>query len=177
MRRTLALLALIVVPLCAATAAAQPAPDAEAARVLAQWLESTCLGDEAPALRAALREHAAALRPALRRAIDAGPPAPAVDAVRAAASEHQRRRAQLPPDGVVVTGVSREALARVFRTSERDFAADQAARYVQGYRSNAIAALAIIGTPDDRALLRRLASQRSALAPVARAALAAEPDR
>ena len=163
--------------LWAATAAAQPVPDAEAARVLAQWLESTCLGDDAPALRAALREHAAALRPALRRAIDAGPPAPAIEAVRAAASEHQRRRAQLPPDGVVVTGVSREALARVFRTSERDFAADQAARYVQGYRSNAIAALAIIGTPDDRALLRRLASQRSALAPVARAALAAEPDR
>ena len=177
MRRTLALLALVVVSLCAATAAAQPAPDAEAARVLAQWLESTCLGDDAPALRAALREHAAALRPALRRAIDAGPPAPAVEAVRAAASEHQRRRAQLSADGVVVTGVSREALARVFRTSERDFAADQAARYVQGYRSNAIAALAIIGTPDDRALLRRLASRRSALAPVARAALAAEPDR
>ena len=177
MRRTLARLAVIVVSLCAAIAAAQPAPDVEAARVLAQWLDSTCLGEDAPALRAALRQHAVTLRPELRRAIDAGPPAAAVDAVRAAASEHQRRRAELAPDGVVVTGVSREALARVARTTERDFAADQAARYVQGYRSNAIAALAIIGTPDDRALLRRLAAQRNALAPVARAALAVEPDR
>lgn len=177
MRRALALLAFIVVSLCAATADAQPAPDADASRVLAQWLESTCLGEDAPALRAALRRHATTLRPALRRAIDAGPPAPAVDAVRAAASERQRRRAELAPDDVVVTGVSREALARVARTTEREFAADQAARYVQGYRSNAIAALAIIGTPDDRALLRRLAAQRNSLAPVARAALAAEPDR
>jgi hypothetical protein len=174
MRRALALL---LVWLWAATAAAQPAPESEAARVLAQWLESTCLGDDAPALRAALREHAAALRPALRRAIDAGPPEAAVAGVRAAASERQRRRAELAPDAVVVTGVSREALARVARTTESDFAADQAARYVQGYRANAIAALAIVGTPDDRALLRRLAAQRNALAPVARAALAAATER
>jgi len=174
MRRRLVLLALC---LCTSTAAAQPAPDTDAARVLARWLESTCLGDEAPALRAALREHAAALRPALRRALDAGPPDSAVAAVRAAAAERQRRRAQLAPDDVVVTGVSREALARVAGTSSAQFAADQAARYVQGYRANAIAGLAIVGTPDDRALLRRLAGQRNALAPVARAALAGGGDR
>jgi len=170
--RTLVCALLLMLAPCMA-ALAQPAPVAldDPDRVLALWLESSCLGEEAPALRAALRRHAVALRPALRRALDAGPPAPAVAAVRAAAAERHARRAQSRFDDVVVTGVSRDTLARLAREPARDFVADQVARYVQGYRANAIAGLGLIGAPDDRVRLRRLSGARDALALAARVAL------
>ena len=158
----------------ALAATAQPAPGAldDPEQVLRRWLDGTCLEDEAPALRAALRRHAPVLRPLLRRALDGGPPAAAVDAVRAAAAERHARQARFSFEGIEVTGVSREAVARLARTPQREFVADQVDRYVQGYRANAIAALAAIGGADDRARLRRLATTRGPLAPAARAALA-----
>jgi hypothetical protein len=168
---TIALLASV---LLAGPAHAQPGPalDPEAAAVLDRWLRGSCLGDEAAALEDDLRRHAGVLAPALRRALAAGPPAADIAAVREAAAQRHARRADFDWQGMEVTGVDRDALARVQRQPARAFADDQVARYVNGWRSNAIAGLAIVGEPVDRTTLRRIAARSNdPLAPAAREAL------
>jgi len=164
-------LGLAVAVLAVGSAYAQPL-DPAAAAVLDRWLRSSCLGDEAPALEADLRRHAAVLAPALRRALTQGPPAADIAAVREAAAQRHKRRAESDWQGMEVTGVDRGALARIQREPARAFVDDQVARFVNGWKSNAIAGLAIVGQNVDRATLRRLAGRANdPLAPAARAAL------
>ena len=158
-----------------ATAHPQPrdtplAPDA--ATVVDRWLGGSCLGDEAPARAEELRRYGATVAPALRRALQAGPPAAAIAVVREAAARRYAERAKFDWSTMEITGVSRDALARVTRESPRAFVADQVQRFINGWKSNAIAGLAIVGAEPDRVLLRRIGA-RSAdpLAPAARAAL------
>jgi len=155
----------------AAPAVAQPL-DAQAAALLDRWLQSSCLGDEAPALEADLRRNAAALAPALRRALADGPPAAEVARIRETATRRQARRASFDWRSMNVTGVDRSAVASLQRKSAGAVVDDQVRRYVNGWRANAIAGLAIVGEPADRTTLRRIAGSTSdPLAPAAREAL------
>jgi hypothetical protein len=152
-------------------AVAQPV-DSQAAALLDRWLRSSCLGQEAPALEADLRRNAAVLAPLLRRALADGPPAVEVARMREAATQRQARRANFDWRSMEVSGVDRGAMASLQRKSARAVVDDQVKRYVDGWRANAIAALAIVGEPADRATLRRIAgSARDPLAPAARQAL------
>jgi hypothetical protein len=163
--------------IAAAPAVAQPL-DAQAAALLDRWLQSSCLGDEAAPLEVELRRHAAVLAPALRRALADGPPAAAVARVRETATQRQARRASFDWRSMDVTGVERSAVARLQRKSARAVVDDQVKRYVDGWRANAIAGLAIVGQPADRATLRRIAGAASdPLAPAAREALRSLPVR
>jgi hypothetical protein len=175
-RRSLCVLAALLLALWGGpTARAQPAeaplaPDA--AGVVDRWLRGSCLGEEAPARTDELRRYGTAVAPALRRALQQGPPAGDIAAVREAAMRRYAERAKFDWSGIEVTGVPREALARIARESPEAFVADQVRRFVNGWKSNAIAGLAIAGTEQDRALLRRMAARTAdPLAPAARAAL------
>jgi transposase InsO family protein len=173
--RRRALAAVLLALMLGAVAHAQPrdAPlPPEAAAVVERWLRGSCLGEEAPARTIELRRYGATVAPALRRALQHGPPAGEIAAVREAAARRQAERAKFDWSGIEVTGVSRDALARGAREPPRAFVDDQVRRFVNGWKSNAIAGLAIVGAAQDRTLLRRIAA-RSAdpLAPAARAAL------
>jgi hypothetical protein len=161
--------------LASAATPAQPRDatlDPADAALVGRWLRSSCLGEEAATLESRLRDRAAVLAPVLRRALADGPPAAEIAAVREAAAQRHARRANFDWSGMAVTGIDRTALARVQREPARTFVDGEARRFVDGWRANAIAGLAIVGAPVDRATLRRIGA-RSAdpLAPAAREAL------
>lgn len=158
--RNAALAACLAALIAAVPAIAQPL-DPQAAALLDRWLRSSCLGDEAPALEADLRRNAAVLAPALRRALADGPPAGDIARVRETATQRHARRANFDWRGMEVTGVDRSAVASLQRKSARAVVDDQVKRYVNGWRANAIAGLAIVGEPVDRTTLRRIAGNAS----------------
>jgi transposase InsO family protein len=169
----LAALLLALGPACVGNTQPREVPLApDAAAVVDRWLHGSCLGEEAPARTDELRRYGAAIAPALRRALQQGPPATAIAAVREAAARQHAERANFDWSGIEVTGVTRDALARMAREPVSAFVDDQVRRFVNGWKSNAIAGLAIAGTEQDRALLRRIAARTAdPLAPAARAAL------
>lgn len=152
----------IVIVLTCVPALAQPryglSPDAYA--VFSRWMTSNCLGDEAPALNDALRRYRVELAPAFRQALADGPPAEALRAVRTTAESRHTQLAQFPINEYRVEGITAEARAQQRRVSRQSFVADQAQRYATGYRSNAVAGLGIVGGPEARAPLSRLANRR-----------------
>jgi hypothetical protein len=168
---------LVALLLAAGTACAQPryglAPDAYA--IFARWLTTTCVGDEAQALREALLRHRAELAPAFRRALADGPAPDMIAQVRAAADRRYVGAAQFPLQDYRIEGIAPESLARFARVPRQRYVDDEAQRFATGYRANAIAGLGIVGTAQDRAQLARLAHGTDALAAAAAAALGAMP--
>lgn len=138
-----------------------------------RWVLGTCVEGEERALRANLVQRAATLAPALREGIVAGPATDEIEAVRAAAIQAYARRAKFPLGNYRVSGVSPADLARFRSVSQQAYADDQVARFILGYRSNAVVALGIAGSdPESRTLLARIAENaRDPLAPAARVAL------
>ena len=130
----------------------------EAYAVFSRWMTTSCLGDQEAQWRAELRRHAAELAPAFRRALADGPTEEAVRAVRGAADVRYRALAVFPIAEYRIEGDS-PAVARIARPARQGFVDDQVQRYVTGYKSNAIAALGILDRPEDRTLLRRMASR------------------
>ncbi len=158
----------------AMAAHAQPRPglSPEALAVYERWVLAMCIGGDEAALAAELRRYGAELVPAFERAIAQGPSAEDVRAVRAAAERLYGERAKAPLDDVPVTGVSRSDLQRFRGISREAFVQDQVRRFTTGYRSNAVAALGIIGGERARSVLTRLArSPQDPLALPAREAL------
>ena len=156
------------------TAFAQPryGLSADAYAIFSKWLATTCIGDEERELRAALLRHRAELAPAFRQAIADGPAAGELQAVRRAAQVRQAALARAPLSGYRIEGVTPEAVARFDRGLRADHADDQVQRYAAGYRSSAMAGLAITGGAQDRARLARYASRGAdPAAPAAREAL------
>ena len=139
--RTVSNIALLLVAWLAAglNALAQPAPglDPRDQALFERAVATSCLGDEAAELASAIRERRAALVPALRRALAAGPPQSAIAAVRSAAERTHAQRAKFVPDESRIGGVDREALARFRSVTRQAFVDDQVQRFVLGYRSNA----------------------------------------
>ncbi|MEO8752283.1 MAG: hypothetical protein ABI624_06360 [Casimicrobiaceae bacterium] len=156
--------------------AAQPryGLSAEAYAVFSRWMSASCIGDEAQALQQALLRHRVELAPAFRQALADGPPAGTLRDIRAAAEARAVALARFPVAEYRIEGVSPQALAQYRRKSRADYAADQVQRYTTGYRSNAVAGLGIVGGPDVRTTLARLASRRTdPLAPAAAEAIKA----
>jgi hypothetical protein len=137
-----------------------------------RWVLGTCVEGEERALRAAVITRSAQLAPAFRQGIVEGPTADEVAAVRAAAVAAYARRARFPLGDYRMTGVSREDLARFRNVSQQVYVDDQIARFILGYRANAVAALGIAADPESRTLLARIAENaRDPLALAAQAAL------
>ena len=145
-------------------------PDAYAA--FSKWMTTSCVGDEARTLRETLQRYRSELAPAFRKALVEGPAAEDVRAVRAAADARYADLARFPIREYRVEGASAQDLARFTRTSRQTYVTDQVQRYVTGYRSNAVAGLAVVGGTAERTLLTRTAARRGdPLAPAAAEAL------
>jgi len=154
---------LILVLLLASThACAQPryGLSGEAYAVFAQWMTTSCVGDEAQAWRDRLLRQRAALLPAFRRALGDGPPEDMIAPIRQAADARYRALAAFPLAEYRIVGLPPQEVARLARLPRQSFVDDQVARFATGYKSNAIAALAIIGDAPTRTTLARLAARR-----------------
>jgi len=168
---------LVVLMLCCGSVAAQPryGMSSEAYDVFARWMTTTCIGDEAERWTTLLQRHRTELAPAFRRALADGPPDELVARVRRAADARYAAIATAPPAEVRIQGIMVRSIARPARQSYVD---NESVRLAVGYRSNAIAGLAIVEGPAARATLRRLADQRgNPLATAASEALKAMPAR
>jgi hypothetical protein len=144
----------------------------EAYAIFNRWMLASCIGGDEAALKDDLKRYPQALARAFERAITAGPSAPELRAVRAAAEARYDSRAKFPLEQFRIVGVESEDLARFSRVSRRQYVDDQLRRFATGYRSNAVAGLAIVGGARARALLARIAgNNRDPLAPAAREAL------
>lgn len=163
-----------LVTLTAAGAAAQTrfGLSSEAYAVFNRWMLASCVLGEERALETDLRRYAQPLAQAFRQAIRTGPSGAEVRAARAAAEARYAARAKFPLDQVEIAGVSREALARFAQVQRTQYVDEQVRRFVTGYRSNAVAGLAVVGGAADRRLLMRIAANpRDPLSVAAREAL------
>ncbi|HTQ01270.1 MAG TPA: hypothetical protein VMN56_18280 [Casimicrobiaceae bacterium] len=154
---------LLLIPLIACgSALAQPryglAPDAYDA--FAKWMTTSCVGEDARAWRETLLRYRAVLAPAFQRALADGPPSEDLQAMRNAADARYAALATFPVAEYRITGLDPQALARLARPSRKAYVDDQVQRYLTGYKSNAIAGLAIVGGPQAQAALARLAATR-----------------
>jgi hypothetical protein len=156
------------------SALAQPryglAPDAY--DVFAKWMTTSCIGADAQRWRDTLLRYRAVLAPAFQRALADGPPSADLLAARNAADARYAALATFPMAEYRIAGLDPQSLARLSRPSRKVYVDDQVQRYVTGYKSNAIAGLAIVGGLQARASLARLAAARDdPLAPAAAEAL------
>jgi hypothetical protein len=151
--------AAVAMALMAAAAVAQPrgglSPEADA--IFSRWVATTCTGDEERKLIEEMRRHAAPLAAAFRRAIVAGPPPEQLRAARAAAEARFAAGEKISIQDFRIEGVSEKDLDVFRRVSRESYVDDQVRRFATGYRSNAVAGLAIVGGPGARDLLKRIA--------------------
>jgi len=166
-------LAAAALALGAASSHAQPAGmTPEVAAVFNRWMLASCIGGDERALAEALRRYPQPLTKAFTLAIRSGPTAAELADVRAGAETRYEARAKFPLNEFRISGVSEEDLRRFNSVSRDDYVNDQVRRFQAGYRSNAVAGLGVIGGPQARATLSRIAAdRRDPLAPAAREAL------
>jgi len=174
MRSLAQLLAAIALMLTSAVPSAQPrfglSPEAYA--VFNRWMLASCIGGDEQALAASLRQYPQPLTKAFQQAITTGPSAAELASVRSGAEQRYANRQKFPLSEFRIEGVSPEDLARFNRVSRQQYVDDQVRRYTAGYRSNAVAGLGVIASPEARAQLERIArNSRDPLAPAAREAL------
>lgn len=144
----------------------------EALAVFNRWVLAACITDEEQALVEDMRRYREPLAAAFRKAIVDGPSREQLKDARAAAEERYAVRAKFPIEQYAIEGVSRQDLARFRRVSRQTYVDDQVKRFATGYRANAVAGLGIVAGPQSRAVLARIASNRSdPLALTAREAL------
>ena len=174
MRRFANLLAGIALVLASAAASAQPrfGLSPEVYEVFNRWMLASCIGGDERVLADSLRQYPQPLTRAFQQAIQTGPSAAELAAVRAGAEQRYAARQKFPLSEFRIAGVSEEDLARFNRVTRQQYVDDQVKRYTDGYRSNAVAGLGVIGSPEARAQLERIArNSRDPLAPAAREAL------
>jgi hypothetical protein len=131
------------------------APDDYALAV--QWLRSTCLAPNSAEIIGRLRARAAALQPAFFAALAEGPTQSEVAEVRAGAAEiHRRQRAALD-DPQLRGAIPAERIDALRRRTEEEFVRTEVDNFVNGYRSNAMSGIAVVGDAGAIERLREIA--------------------
>lgn len=136
-----------------------------------RWLQTNCLAPSAQPFLDDLRRRRVALQPAFLRAIDEGPTAEEIAAVRASAGARYRQGRESLQRPEVRDALPPERLAALQQTSEDRFVATEVEAFTNGWKSNAMAALAVVG--DDSAVARLQTYARGDSQPLATAARAA----
>jgi hypothetical protein len=161
-----------ILALACGVVAAQPrfglsADDYELAR---QWLRSSCLapggGDE---LIRRLRAKSALFQSAFSAALEQGPAEAEVAEAREGATAIYRREREALSDPVLRSAVPPDRLEALRAVSEDEFVRTEVANFVNGYRSNAMSGIAVVG---DAAAIDRL--REIARGPDRAAAIAAQ---
>jgi hypothetical protein len=136
-----------------------------------EWLQTNCLAPSARSLIARLLERREAMQRAFLAAIEEGPTEAEIAARRDAATALYRRQREFIEHPTLRDSIPPEVLRTVASTHEGEFVGAEVANYVNGYRSNAMAGLAIVG--DETAIQRLAALARDPAHPLAAAANAA----
>jgi hypothetical protein len=144
-------------------AAAQPryGLSPEVSAVFNRWVLATCIGDEERKLVEELRRFPEPLALAFRKAIQDGPPPGELRAARAAAEARFAAREKFPIQEFRIEGVSERDLAVFGRVSRQSYVDDQVRRFTNGYRSNAVAGLGLVGGPGARDMLTRIGNDKN----------------
>ena len=138
-----------------------------------EWLRSTCLAPDSGDLIGRLRARAATLQPAFFAAVAEGPTEAEIAEVREGAAAIWRRQRQALDDPQLRDALPRERIEAFRGRSEEDFVRTEVANFVNGYRSNAMAGIAVVGDAASIERLREIArGQDRAAAIAAQGALA-----
>ena len=123
------------------------------------WLRTNCLAPEGRALIDQIIGRRVEMQKAFTAAIAEGPTADEVAAVRSAAVSRWRAQQAFLDDPALRDLIPPEQRNALRNQTEASYAASEVDNFVNGYRSNAMAGLALVG---DEASLRRLqeAAQR-----------------
>lgn len=137
-----------------------------------RWLETNCLAPSAQPFLGELRSRRVAMQRAFIGALDEGPLPDEITRVREAARGRYRQGRQLLERGELAEALPQDRLAALRELTEDRFVSGEVDSFVTGYRSNAMAGLAVVGDDAAMARLKQLTADRSpALATAARAAL------
>jgi hypothetical protein len=127
------------------------APDDYALAV--QWLRSTCLAPDSAEIIGRLRARAVVLQPAFFAALAEGPTQAEIAEVREGAVAIYRRQRAALDDPELRNALPAERVDALRRRSEEEFVGREVDNFVSGYRSNAMAGIAVVG---DAAAIERL---------------------
>lgn len=162
----------------AAFLGAQSPPPADARALAAQWLRGHCGVGEATEAR--LADAGAPLVAPFTEALRDGPPAADIAEIEKAASRRYEGREAALRSGDDL-GLSAEALEAARKVTRDEYVARERRNFDSRYRSQAISGLAIVGGPEAKAILGRLARDKgsplSALAAQALSRMAATGKR
>ena len=141
--------------------------------VALRWLHTNCLAPEAKALVDSLVSRRAAMQKAFTSALNEGPTPEEVAAVRAAAAARWKAQRRVIGDPALKDTLPEDQWEVLRKQTEDDATRSEVDNFVNGYRSNAMAGLAIVGDDDALRRLREMAGQGSSPdAVAARGALA-----
>jgi hypothetical protein len=138
-----------------------------------RWLQADCFAPDAKPLRDLLVGRRAAMQQAFLGALEEGPTAEEIAAVSAAAAARWRAQREFVERPELREALSTDQWEALRNRTQEDFTRSEVDNFINGYRSNAMSGLAVVG--DDEALrrLRELAQRKdSPDAVAARAALA-----
>jgi hypothetical protein len=148
-----------VLALASAVALAQTrfgldADDYAAAR---QWLRTTCLAPGGDELIRRLRAKAAVFQAAFNAAVEQGPTEAEVAEVREGARALYRREREALSNPMLPDALPADRLEALRAVTEDDFVRTEVTHFVDGYRSNAMAGIAVVGDAPAIERLRALA--------------------
>lgn len=159
----------------AASAQAQPRFGLnEADYALAQrWLRASCLAPDARPLIDALSSRRTAMQTAFAGALAEGPTADEIAAVRGAAANRWRAQRAFLDDAALKDALSEDQRQALRSQSEDAATRSEVENFINGYKSNAMSGLAIVGDGSALDRLREISMRGDAPeALAARAALA-----
>jgi hypothetical protein len=138
-----------------------------------RWLRTDCLAPDAKPLRDLLLSRRDAMQQAFLGALDQGPTDEEVAAVRTAAAARWRAQKEFIDRPELRQTLPADQWEALRNQTEDDFVRSAVDNFINGYKSNAMSGLAIVGDDDALRRLRELAQQGdSPEAVAARAALA-----
>jgi hypothetical protein len=141
--------------------------------VARQWLRTNCLGPGGDELVRRLRTQAALFQAAFTAALEQGPTEAEVAEVRDGARALYRRQREALANPMLREALPADRLEALGAVSEEEFVRTEVANFVNGYRSNAMAGIAVVGDAASIDRLRAMANGPDrAAATAARGALA-----
>jgi hypothetical protein len=133
-----------------------------------RWLRTNCLAPEAKPLIDALLSRRAAMQKAFTSALAEGPTAGEVAAVKAAAASRWRAQRGFIDNPAVKDALPADGWKALRSQTQEAATRSEVNNFVNGYRSNAMSGLAVVG--DDDALLQLRVTARRGSSPEAVAA-------
>ncbi len=126
-----------------------------------RWLRTDCLAPEAKPLLDLLVSRRAAMQKAFAGALADGPTAEEVAGVRAAAAARWRAQRELIDRPELREALPADQWQALRTRTEDDSVRSEVDNFVNGYRSNAMSGLAVVGDEDALRQLRELAGRGS----------------